>query len=322
MVLDCMHQHEFIHGLAGLRARHRGCVATIGSFDGVHLGHQAILARLCSIARSRGVPSLVVIFEPQPHEYFAKDSAPARLMRLREKVEALFAAGVERVLCLKFDEHLRGLTAQEFVQQILVDKLAVVHLEIGDDFRFGCDRGGDFALLQKMGASHGFTLDRAQTLTVNGERVSSTRIRDLLEQDRFHDAGRLLGAPYSISGRVIYGKQLGRHLGAPTANLGLGRYRCPVRGVYAVRVELMDAPGAEAQWHHGVANVGVRPTLKGPAKPLLEVHLLHFNGDLYGQWLRVVFCEKLRSEQKFSNLDLLKQQIQMDIEHGKRYFLR
>lgn len=316
-----MHHHEFIHGLAGLRARHRGCVATIGSFDGVHLGHQAILSRLCSIARKRGVPSLVVVFEPQPHEYFAKEQAPARIMRLREKVEALFAAGVNRVLCLKFDQHLRSLSAQEFVQQILVDSLAVVHLEIGDDFRFGCDRAGDFTLLQQLGALHKFTIDRAQTLTVQRERVSSTRIRELLEQDRLHDAGRLLGAPYSISGRVMYGKQLGRHLGAPTANLGLGRYRCPVRGVYAVRVELLDAPGSP-QWCEGVANVGTRPTLRGHVKPLLEVHLLHFNGDLYGQCLRVVFCEKLRSEQKYQNLDVLKQQIQIDIEHAKRYFLR
>lgn len=310
-------QQEFIAGLRALVPRHRRCVATIGSFDGVHLGHQAILARLCEEGKKAGLPTLVMVFEPQPYEFFSKEKAPPRLMRLREKVNALFACGVDRVLCLKFDEQLRSLSAEDFVQNVLVDKLGIAHLEIGDDFRFGCDRAGDFAMLTQAGVRCGFSVRDTLTHMVAGERVSSTRVRKLLEQDQLKAAARLLGEPFTVSGRVVYGNQLGRTINVPTANIGLGRYRSPVQGVYAVTATLTRT--SEIQYQ-GVANVGVKPTVGGSAKPLLEVHLFDFNQNIYGDCLQVTFCQKLRSEQKFASFALLKQQILQDIDAGKRYF--
>lgn len=310
-----MHQ-QFILGLQGLRGKQRDCVATIGSFDGVHLGHQAILSRLCAVGRHLGLPTLVIVFEPQPYEYFSKERAPARLTRLREKVAALLACGVDSVLCLKFDEQLRKLSAQAFIEDVLVGLLGVKHMEIGDDFRFGCDRAGDFSMLKAAGEKLGFSVADTQTYIVDHERVSSTRIRKLLEQDRLADAARLLGAPFTVTGRVIYGRQLGRTINAPTANIGLGRFRSPVHGVYAVTAELQ----AEGGVFSGVANVGVKPTVDGVGKPLLEVHLFNFERNIYGACLKVTFCRKLRSEQKFASLDQLKQQIQRDINAGKRFF--
>lgn len=311
-------QQEFISGLHGIEPHHHKCVATIGSFDGVHLGHQAILARLCEVGQRSGLPTLVMVFEPQPHEFFSKEQAPARLTRLREKVAALFACGVDRVLCLKFDETLRSLSAEAFVREILLAKLGVKHLEIGDDFRFGCDRAGDFAMLKQAGQQWGFTVRDTHTHLVGGERVSSTRIRNLLEQDQLGEAAKLLGAPFSVTGRVIYGNQLGRTIGVPTANIGLGRYRSPVQGVYAVAVELVD----NRRVLYGVANVGIKPTVEGAAKPLLEVHVFDFDGDIYGRCLRVTFRHKLRSEQKFDSLELLKQQIRRDINAGRQFFAK
>lgn len=310
--------HEFIAGIAGLESRHRGCVATIGSFDGVHRGHQAILARLREEGRKLGLPTLVMVFEPQPHEYFSRERAPARLMRLREKVNALFELGIDRVLCLRFNEHLRSLSAHAFIEEILVRRLAVAHLEIGDDFRFGCDRAGDFKLLQQAGQKYGFAVCDTRTFLLDGERVSSTRVRQLLEADQLEEAANLLGSPFSVTGRVVYGKRLGRTLGVPTANIGLGRYRSPVRGVYVA--DVME-PG-HSERRQAVANVGVRPTVDGSAKPLLEVHLLDFSGELYGQWLTVEFRHKLRNEKKFNSLEELKEQIQQDIEAARLYFAK
>lgn len=309
-------QQEFISGLQGLSSQHHGCVATIGSFDGVHLGHQAILSRLCEEGRRRGLPTLVIVFEPQPYEFFSKERAPARLTRLREKVAALFLCGVDRVLCLKFDEQLRSLSAQAFVNDVLVSKLGIQHLEIGDDFRFGCDRAGDFKMLKQAGERLGFSVCDTQTYLVDGERVSSTRVRKLLEQDHIAEAAKLLGSPFTITGRVIYGNQLGRTIDVPTANIGLGRFRSPVHGVYAIRAQL---PGGESPLT-GVANVGVKPTVDGVGKPLLEVHLFDFDCNIYGACLKITFCHKLRSEQKFASFELLKQQIQRDISAGRRFF--
>lgn len=310
-------KQEFIRSLRDIAPRHKGCVATIGSFDGVHRGHTAILARLREVALDHNLPSAVIVFEPQPHEYFSKERAPARLMRLREKVTALMALGVDRVHCLRFDRHLRNLSAEAFVQQVLVDKLGVRHLEIGDDFRFGCDRAGDFELLTRMGAEHKFTVRDTHTFSVGDCRVSSTRVRELLEADRLDDAAVLLGRQFSISGRVIYGLQLGRKIDIPTANIGLGRYRSPVNGVYAAEVHLASRPGSV---YPAVANVGVKPTVAGAFKPVLEVHLFDFAHNLYGQCLRVVFRRKLRNEQKFASIDALKTQIHVDIDQAKRFF--
>lgn len=305
----------FIRGLHNLRPWHSGCVATIGSFDGVHLGHQAILRQLKQAADTHQLPSTVIVFEPQPHEFFSGEKAPARLMRLREKIQALFAAGVDRVLCVRFTESLRSLSADEFIEQVLVRGLGIKHLVIGDDFRFGCDRKGDFHLLQQAGSQYGFDVSDTCTLLLHGERVSSTRIRYLLELGDFAQAEELLGRPYSITGRVGYGQQLGRKLGVPTANIHLWRYRSPLHGVFAVTAIMK---GQEI--YQGVANVGVRPTVSGDQKPLLEVHLFDFADVIYGSIIEVVFHQKLRDEKKFASLDDLKTQLQSDINQAKTFF--
>lgn len=308
-------QREFIRGLHNLRPEHKGCVATIGSFDGVHLGHQMILQQLIQVARALKVPAVAIVFEPQPTEFFAGDKAPARLMRMREKLEALWAAGIDKVLCLNFNETLRNLSAEQFIDRVLVQGLAIKHLVVGDDFRFGCDRKGDYALLQAKGAELGFAVTDTHTLDMDGKRVSSTRIRHLLEAGNFIEAEKLLGKPYGIYGRVVYGKQLGRQLGVPTANVDLRRYRSPLHGVFAVTAIFTD--GTRVQ---GVANVGVRPTVNGLKKPLLEVHLFNFARDIYGAVIDVVFHHKLRDEKKFASLDELKAQLQTDISEAKTFF--
>jgi len=308
-------QREFIRGLHNLRPEHKGCVATIGSFDGVHLGHQLILRQLIQIAREQNLPAVVIVFEPQPQEFFAGDKAPARLMRMREKLEALWAVGIDKVLCLHFNQELRSLSANQFIDRVLVDGLAVKHLVVGDDFRFGCDRKGDFALLQSRGTELGFAVTDTHTLEIDGKRVSSTRIRHFLEAGNFVEAEKLLGKPYGIYGHVVYGKQLGRQLGVPTANVDLRRYRSPLHGVFAVTAVFND--GTQVQ---GVANVGVRPTVNGLKKPLLEVHLFNFSRDIYGAVIDVIFHHKLRDEQKFGSLDELKAQLQTDIQQAKAFF--
>ncbi len=307
--------HAFIRGLHNLRPWHRGCVATIGSFDGVHLGHRAILRQLLAVARQHQLPAVVIIFEPQPHEFFSGDKAPARLMRLREKIQALMAAGVERVFCLQFNAQLRNLSAEEFIEKILLDGLGIKHLVVGDDFRFGCDRRGNFALLQAVGAERGFDVTDTCTLEVDGVRVSSTRIRQLLEQGDFAGVEKLLGRPYSISGRIVYGQQLGRKLGVPTANVHLRRYKSPLHGVFTVTVTFADG-----SVHNGVANVGVRPTVNGVKKPLLEVHIFDFSRTVYGAMIDVAFHTKLRDEQKFNSLDELQAQLQTDIAQARQFF--
>ncbi|AIL60008.1 bifunctional riboflavin kinase/FAD synthetase [Pseudomonas alkylphenolica] len=305
---------QLVRGLHNLRPQHRGCVATIGNFDGVHRGHQAILARLRERAVELGVPSCVVIFEPQPREYFAPDTAPARLARLRDKVALLAAEGVDRVLCLAFNQRLSKLSAAEFVDTILVDGLGVKHLEVGDDFRFGCDRVGDFEFLQQAGLSQGFTVEAAQTVELDGLRVSSTQVRQALAMADFALAERLLGRPYRISGRVLHGQKLARQLGTPTANIQLKRRRVPLSGVYLVSVELDGKP-----WP-GVANIGVRPTVSGDGSAHLEVHLLDYAGDLYGRRLTVEFHHKLREEQRFASLEALKSAIDADIAAARAHW--
>ncbi|TLX55969.1 bifunctional riboflavin kinase/FAD synthetase [Stutzerimonas nosocomialis] len=305
---------QLVRGLQSLQPRHRGCVATIGNFDGVHRGHQAILARLRERAAELGLPSCVVIFEPQPREYFAPGQAPARLTRLREKLELLAEQGVDRVLCLAFNRRLRELSAAEFVHAVLVEGLGVEHLEVGDDFRFGCDRAGDFDFLRRAGAVEGFTVESATTIEVDGERVSSTRLRAALAAADFALAERLLGRPFAITGRVLHGQKLGRQLDAPTANIQLKRRRPPVDGVFTVSAELDGR-----QWP-GVANIGMRPSVKSDGQPHLEVHLLDYAGDLYGRRLRITFHRKLRDEQRFASLEALKAAIDADIAAARAYW--
>jgi len=289
-----------------------GCVATIGNFDGVHLGHKTIIDQVKQKAAELDVPAVVMIFEPQPREFFQGADAPPRLMPFRQKFEALLAEGVDVVLCIRFDERFRSYSAMGFVEDVLIQGLAVRHLVVGDDFRFGCDRAGDFRLLEQVGQEHDFTVENTRTVTVDGERVSSTRVRNALNVNGLEEAERLLGHPYRIHGRIVYGRQLGRQIGAPTANILLHKMPA-LRGVYVVRARLETG-----EWRDGVANIGLRPTVDGK-RPSLEVHLFDFAGTLYGQHLDVVFRHGLRDEVKFDSVDELRQQIARDFDHARAW---
>lgn len=305
---------ELIRGLHNLRDKHRGCVATIGNFDGVHLGHRQVLAQVLKKGTELGLPTVAIIFEPQPREFFSGDQAPPRLTRFDEKVRLLRDQGVDRVLCLTFNERLRSMTADEFVHDLLLKGLAVKHFVVGDDFRFGCDRSGDYNMLRQSGERYGFSVVNTETFDVAGERVSSSRIRRALQHNELTLAEQLLGRPYRVTGRVMHGQKLGRQLGVPTANVRMHRFPCPLTGVYAVTV---SGDGVTGQ---GVCNVGMRPTVNGK-QPVLEAHLFDFDGDLYGQLLSVEFKAFIRPEQKFEGLDKLKQQIDSDIQEVREYFL-
>jgi riboflavin kinase/FMN adenylyltransferase len=305
---------ELIRGLHNLRPPHHGSVVTIGNFDGVHRGHQAILDALQQAGARLGLPDTVMIFEPQPQEFFQGEAAPPRLMHWRDKVDALADAGVARVLCVRFDARFRALTAQDFVRQLLVEGLGCRHLVIGDDFRFGCDRSGDFAFLQAAGRAADFTVQSTPTIAVEGERVSSTRIRAALRAGDFALAEKLLGRPYSVSGHVVHGDKLGRTLGVPTANVRAQRKVSPLSGIYAVTVS-----NAAPQVVKGVCSVGRRPTVNGQDERI-ETYLLDFAGDIYGRRIHVTFHQKLREELKFDSLDELKTAMAKDIADARRYF--
>jgi riboflavin kinase/FMN adenylyltransferase len=306
---------ELIRGLHNLRPGHRGCVATIGAFDGVHLGHQAVIRQLLQRSAALALPSVVIVFEPLPREYFSPLNAPARLSSFREKFLALQNLGVDRILRIRFTEDLQTMSAQEFIDILFVQGLGVSHVALGDDFRFGNDREGDFRMLSAQGERYGFDVESTATFTIRDERVSSTRIRQALEEADFELAETLLSRPYSISGKVVYGRQLGRSLGFPTANLELHRLRAPLSGVYAVEVT-----GAGLEKAKGVANVGTRPTVNDSIKANLEVHLLDLNQDLYGQRIEVVFKHKLREEMKFESVDELKENIAKDVKNARLWF--
>lgn len=308
---------ELIRGLHNLRDYHRGCVATIGNFDGVHLGHHQILKQVSDKARALAVPAVAIIFEPQPREFFEGPRAPARLTRFREKFEHLREHQIDRVCCLHFNQALRSLTADAFIEQLLLNGLAVKHFVVGDDFRFGCDRKGDFALLRSSGERHGFTVENTATYSIAGERVSSTRVREALASHDFAQAQGLLGRPYTVSGKVIHGRKLGRQLGVPTANISLQRKRLPFTGVYAI-----EATTERGVSHAGIANVGVRPTVDGESMaPLLEVHLFDFDENIYSQRLVVEFRDFIRDEQRFDNVEALKTQIYADIAAARQRLL-
>lgn len=304
----------FIRGLHNIKPDFAGSVVTIGSFDGVHRGHRAILSRLKEKAAEYQLPSVVVIFEPHPKEFFSGEQAPARLLRTREKIEALFEQGVDIVCCLRFCERLRSLTAGEFILRVLVEGLRARFLMVGDDFRFGCSREGDYQVLLEAGRQHGFEVVKSATVEYRGKRISSTWIRKALNQGDFELAEILLGGPYRISGRVVRGQQLGRQLGFPTMNIRLRRYRAPLEGVYMVIVNIGD------EVVYGVANVGVRPTLGDLVKPILEIHLLDFDRDLYGEYVKVEFVKKIRAEKKFSSVEKLQAAIGQDVDTARAYF--
>lgn len=305
---------ELIRGIHNIRSRHHGCVASIGNFDGVHLGHQHVLTQLADKAKEFACSSTVITFEPQPLEYFAPQSAPARLMRLREKVLGLSRHAVQRILCLRFNSKLANMPYQEFIERVLVKGLGVRYLVVGDDFRFGKDRQGSFQHLVEAGKQHNFKVVSMDTLNVAEERVSSTRIRSALESGRFNDAEKMLGHHYKMAGRVVHGEKLGRELGFPTANINIHRKVTPLHGIYVVTVA-----GLKNGTVQGVASIGTRPAVNGE-KVILEVFLFDFNESIYGEQLEVSFLKKLRDELPFDSLDLLKQQIAVDVEQAKMYF--
>ena len=290
---------------------------TIGNFDGVHLGHRAMIARLSEAARSRGLPAAVMTFEPQPQEFFAPDQAPARLTSLREKLDLLCQCGVARAYVCRFDYAFAQLTADDFIAHVLRDGLAVKWLLVGDDFRFGARRAGDLAYLRAMALQSGFDVEAMSSVVVSGARVSSTAIRACLEMGDLDTAQRLLGRRYAISGRVVDGDKLGAKIGYPTANVQLKRLKAPLSGIFVVEVE-----GLGPVQLPGVASLGVRPTVKQRGQPTLEVHLFEFDKRIYGKRITVQFLEKLREEEKFTDLYTLTEQIRRDADMARKFFAR
>lgn len=305
---------ELIRGTSGLKPRHRGCVATIGNFDGVHRGHQAIVERVRQYAAELSLASVVITFEPLPQEFFAPQAASPRLTRFREKYELLAALKIDRLLLLRFNQKLAQLSADEFINKILVQGLGIRHLVVGDDFRFGKQRAGDFAMLVQAGEANNFTVENTPTYDVDGRRVSSTWVREALLVGDMPLAEKLLGQPYHLSGTVVHGDKRGRQLGFPTANFYLHRKSAPVNGVFAV-----IARGPQCESVFGVANVGSRPTVDG-GRCRLEVHLFNFDRDIYGQHWQVQLVHFIRPEQKFDGLEALKDQIAKDMQTAKAFF--
>lgn len=290
----------------------QGCVLTIGNFDGVHLGHQQVILALVEKARELNCEAAVLVFEPQPQELFSPETAPARLCRLRDKYALLKNLGVDRLICINFNKKFASLNAEIFIKDLLVKRLAIKHLIVGDDFRFGKNRQGNFSMLEAAGQQFGFSVTDTASHKLAGCRVSSTAIRQLLEKDDLSAAQSMLGRPYSIIGKVFHGDKRGREMGFPTANVRLKRRVSPVSGVYAVQVK------SQFGQHFGVANIGSRPTVAG-IRQQLEVHIFDFDNNLYGAVIEVVMLKKLRSEQRFSSLTDLIKQIAIDTEQARTF---
>jgi riboflavin kinase/FMN adenylyltransferase len=303
---------ELVRGLHNLRARNDGCGLTIGAFDGIHLGHQEMIRVLKAEASRRGVPAVVLSFEPTPREFFAKGTAPARLTRFREKYALLERYGVDRFVCLRFDERLRSMTQNEFIGSIVCEKLGARHVVVGHDFRFARNLEGNVESLRHEGSARGFGVTEVPPFTVGEERVSSSAVREALRAGELDHAGRLLGRRYSMLGKVIHGAKLGRKLGYPTANLRLHRRTSPLLGVFAV-----TATGAGLQKAPAVASLGTRPVVNGQ-ELLLEVHVFDRDVDLYGRHLEVEFVAKLRDEQWFASVDELVKQMDIDAAAARK----
>jgi riboflavin kinase/FMN adenylyltransferase len=297
--------------IAGESIAARGSVVCIGAFDGVHLGHRAVLARVRERAHAANLDSAVISFEPLPREFFSRGRPVPRLSSVREKIEQFREAQVDRALLLRFNAALAAMGAQEFVERVLVRRLNAREVWVGEGFRFGHARSGDVDLLQRLGREHGFAAHALDAVVIEGERISSSAIREALAGGSFALAARWLGRPFAIGGHVVRGQQLGRKLGYPTANLRLGSRTSPVDGIFAVKVH-----GVAELALPGVASLGVRPTVNGK-EPLLEAHLFDFSGDLYGRRIQVEFVEKLRDEEKFSDLDAMVKQIDRDAEQAR-----
>ncbi len=305
---------QLIRGLHNLTQPIPASVVTIGNFDGIHLGHQHVLEQLKSAAVERQLPSIVIIFEPQPIEYFTPDKAPKRLARFREKLDYLKSKQIDYLLCLKFDRALAELYAEDFVTAILINRLNTQHLVIGDDFRFGKNRSGNFQFLLDAGQKFGFSVQNTDTLLIDGARVSSTRIRDCIQSDDFNQAAKLLGRPYTLSGKIAHGKKLGRELGFPTINIKMGDKTLIVKGIFAVSVK-----GIDNRVLPGVASIGTRPTVNG-VDTILEVFILDFDQDVYGYSVDVEFLHKIRDEEKFDSLEELGLHIEKDTVKARQYF--
>ena len=301
---------ELIRGLHNL-SKLSGCILTIGNFDGVHIGHQKILKKLVATAKKQGLPSLVISFSITPETFFGRPKA--RISSFRDKHLFLQSLGVNKHLLIRFNKAFAEISATDFVDKILIEKIGMKHCLIGDDFRFGKGREGDFSMLQKASVENSFTVEKISSVSVNGLRVSSSKIRRLLENGDFKAAETFLGRPFTISGKVARGEQIGRKIGFPTANIAIKRKLSPVLGVYSVNIEHMS------KTYTGVCNVGKRPTLGG-TKPLLEVFIFDFDQEIYGDYLKVVFKQKCRDEKKFGSFDELKEQIRKDVEKSKLFF--
>lgn len=304
---------ELIRGQHNLREQHRGCVLTIGNFDGVHRGHQALIARARERAQVLGLPLAVLSFEPTPREFFTPEAVAGRVATFRSRISLLSAQGVDRLILQRFDKKFASYDPQAFIEELLVGKLGVRALVIGDDFRFGARRGGGVELLREQGALHGYTVENLETVALDGCRYSSTSLRAALAEADLRLAAAILGRPYTLRGRIRRGLQLGRKLGMPTCNINLHRTLAVKQGIYAVRARV-----AGRDWE-GVASLGVRPTL-GLTRCLLESHLFGEPGELYGQTMEVEFCRYLRPELKFDSLDALSAQMQRDADDARAFF--
>ena len=305
---------ELIRGLHNIRVRHRQCVATVGNFDGIHLGHQYLIRRLSLLADKYRLSAVIIIFEPQPQEYFAPAQAPARLTRLREKIDEMGKLSVDRLVCLRFNQALASQPPELFVRQLLINKLAIRYLIVGDDFRFGHHGRGDYALLESMAKQCDYTLEHVETYMYQGQRISSTKIRQALANGDLHLAQQLLGRRYTLSGRVIQGEKRGRKLGFPTANVALHRLHSPLRGVYVTQVH-----GLGQTVYKAVTSIGNKPMFAGDTISM-ETHILAFDANIYARHIKVEILQKLRAEKKFPSVAELKQAMATDVEEARLYF--
>ncbi len=306
---------RLIRGLNHLQPFADGCVLTIGNFDGLHLGHQQVIDKLAEKGRQLNLPTVAMVFEPQPLEYFLADHAPSRLTRLREKAIQFAKSPIDALLVLPFNRKLADYDAEQFISEILVKHLKVRHLVIGDDFHFGKARRGNFAMLQSKGLEFGFSVENSISFELSGLRISSTLIRDALGEGQLAEAKRMLGRDYSVCGRVAHGDKRGRQLGFPTANIEMLRRNTPMVGVFAVTMT-----GLDGKIYQGVANLGNRPTFDGGAKAVLETHLFNFSGDIYGRYVEVHFKAKIRDEIRFANFEALQAQIKLDVQAAQQIF--
>ena len=304
---------KIIRGIANLNNQFSQCVLTLGNFDGVHLGHQQLINHLIEQGKKLNLPTVVMLFEPQPLEFFSKQNAPARLTSFKEKVQLIEKLGIDYIIAVPFTQTFANMSAANFIQDWLINQLQAKYIVIGDDFRFGHERKGDITLLQQYTHNNQFAVESMPTFVYNTLRVSSTAVREALFNSDFKLAHCLLGRHYTIQGKVVHGNALARQLGFPTANIHLNRSKPALQGVYLVKVRNC----CDDQHYHGIANIGIRPTIQGK-KAILEVNLFDFSGDIYGQYLDVTFVRKLRDEKKFDSLTDLKQQIAQDVCTAKQ----